>query len=110
MYTLDFNIIDSIPSLNVRKHIGAFIEQFSDSVCEYNAPVHRKFTVWSCWWQGVDDAPEIVKACIKSWRKNIRFCYIFSSSFSSIYSNFKLHNRKYKCRKRLRKCNTTKII
>ena len=75
VYTLDFNIIDSIPSLNVRKHIGAFIEQFSDSVCEYNAPVHRKFTVWSCWWQGVDDAPEIVKACIKSWRKNIRQGY-----------------------------------
>ena len=64
VYTLDFNIIDSIPALNVRKHIEAFIEHFSDSVCEYNAPVHRKFTIWSCWWQGVDNAPEIVKACI----------------------------------------------
>ena len=75
VYALDFNIIDSIPALNVRKHIEAFIERFPDSVCEYNAPVHRKFTVWSCWWQGADNAPEIVKACIKSWHRNIRQGY-----------------------------------
>lgn len=30
-----------------------------------------KIPVWVCWWQGEDVAPELVKACINSIRKNI---------------------------------------
>lgn len=26
--------------------------------------------IWMCWWQGIDNAPEIVKACIESVRRN----------------------------------------
>ena len=30
-----------------------------------------KIPVWICWWQGMDEAPEIVKVCIESIRRNM---------------------------------------
>lgn len=26
--------------------------------------------IWVCWWQGLDQSPEIVKACVKSIKRN----------------------------------------
>ena len=30
-----------------------------------------KIPVWICWWQGIDDLPEIVRACIASIKRNL---------------------------------------
>ena len=30
--------------------------------------------IWICWWQGIDNAPEIVKACVDSIRSNDGKC------------------------------------
>lgn len=32
---------------------------------------NKNDTIWICWFQGTDNAPELVKACIESVRKNI---------------------------------------
>lgn len=32
--------------------------------------------IWICWWQGIDNAPEIVKACVDSIRHNAGKCDI----------------------------------
>lgn len=32
--------------------------------------------IWICWWQGIDNAPEIVKACVDSIRHNAGKCEI----------------------------------
>lgn len=31
----------------------------------------EKIPVWMCWWQGIDNAPELVRACIASIRRNL---------------------------------------
>ena len=54
--------------LNVLLH--DVIEKYQ--FCEYNAPIKEpeKAVIWVLWWQGEENAPEIVKACIRSIRKN----------------------------------------
>jgi hypothetical protein len=32
---------------------------------------HGKVPIWVCWWQGYDQAPELVQMCIQSIRRNI---------------------------------------
>lgn len=32
--------------------------------------------IWICWWQGIDNAPEIVKACVDSIKRNAGKCEI----------------------------------
>lgn len=32
--------------------------------------------IWICWWQGIDNAPEIVKTCVESIRRNAGKCEI----------------------------------
>ena len=32
--------------------------------------------IWICWWQGIDNAPEIVKACVDSIKRNAGGCGI----------------------------------
>ena len=63
----------------LRKHavmMVYFEKQFSDFLKSYKpAPVAddgncRPRTIWVCWWQGEDSAPEIVKRCLESIRRN----------------------------------------
>ena len=32
---------------------------------------HGKIPVWACWWQGLENAPDIVKACLNSVDRNL---------------------------------------
>ncbi len=32
---------------------------------------HEKLPIFVCWWQGFENAPEVVNVCRKSWEKNI---------------------------------------
>lgn len=41
-----------------------FLEQYSEEACE-----PEKTRVWSCWWQGEDQMPPIVRACTKRVRE-----------------------------------------
>ena len=49
---------------------------FKDFLDKYDGPknseedVDMSDTIWVCWWQGYDNAPEIVKKCIDSMKMN----------------------------------------
>ena len=40
--------------------------------CEAQRDTDPKYRnkIWICWWQGLDNAPEIVKACVASIERN----------------------------------------
>lgn len=64
----------------LRKHeaVLQYLEnRFGDyySSYDYDAPLppidsDKRNKIWMCWWQGLDSAPEIVKACVESVRRN----------------------------------------
>ena len=64
----------------MRKHkvmLRCFEEKFSDFTQNYDfdrplgdCPAELQNRIWVCWWQGLDQAPEIVKACVESIRKH----------------------------------------
>lgn len=64
----------------IRKHeaVMCYLERLLGgyvSSCDYYqkldpVPAGMGEKIWMCWWQGVDQAPEIVKACIDSVRRN----------------------------------------
>ena len=41
---------------------------FQESMPECDETLRNK--IWICWWQGIEKAPEIVKACVKSIKRN----------------------------------------
>lgn len=57
---------------DVYNSIKPFADYFPEKITGLNLPAkgEDKF-VWSCWWQGEDEAPELVKACWKSQRENL---------------------------------------
>ena len=78
------------------KSLGAY----KDIIEKYNRESHESTskiengTVWVLWWQGIDKAPDIVKICIQSIRKNIgnRNLVILDESNFRDYTNL---NPKY---------------
>lgn len=52
----------------LQKEFGAFIENYNYSKKENK--VNR--TVWICWMQGEENAPDLVKSCIRSARKHLK--------------------------------------
>ncbi len=55
--------------INLRKQTG-----FKDSFAgenPYQKGFGDKIPVWLCWWQGLDQAPEMVKVCVDSLQKNL---------------------------------------
>lgn len=58
---------------DVKESIDGFMKEFSpDTTPEYNIPVNDDLIyAWTCWWQGIDNAPNIVKVCVNSHRKNL---------------------------------------
>ncbi len=65
----------------LRKHetVLKYLEgRFGDfySQYDYSSPLQAsdpalEEKIWMCWWQGLDTAPEIVKACVDSVRRNV---------------------------------------
>lgn len=56
------------------EEVSAFLEQSNYSVkgVEKRAQNYEgKLYAWTCWWQGEEEAPDLVKACINSQRKNL---------------------------------------
>lgn len=52
----------------IDKHYGNMI--YSNVAAEDIKKITPDCTIWTCWWQGEENAPEIVKACINSMRKH----------------------------------------
>ena len=71
---------DAVKKRLLRKHetVLKYLEnKFGDfyAAYDYRAPLPEvdlalKNKIWMCWWQGLDNAPEIVKACVDSVRRN----------------------------------------
>ena len=60
----------------MNKYFAKMFEDFSknydiENVSLPNINEEYKSCVWVCWWQGLDNAPEIVKKCVESIRRNI---------------------------------------
>lgn len=74
VFRINFDIIDAIPSNEVRSSITPFIEKFEADYPQWNVP-NGKYPkcAWSMWWQGENAAPDIVKICWKSQKQNIPY-------------------------------------
>ena len=69
---MDFNMFQETAYQEVKQSIQPFIERFPKEVSGLNLPVcDMKITAWTCWWQGEEQAPDMVKACIRSQRENL---------------------------------------
>ncbi|MCH1948753.1 capsular polysaccharide synthesis protein [Enterocloster sp. OA13] len=78
--SIDFDMFQRKPYQEVYASIEPFLSEFLEkhrdgNYKELNSSRARPgdFCVraWSCWWQGEDEAPELVKACWNSQRKNL---------------------------------------
>ena len=71
---------DSVRQRLIKKHeimldyfektIGDFFDGYNYDEMLLNTDVSLSECIWICWWQGVDNAPNIVKRCIESIKKN----------------------------------------
>nr|WP_305136556.1 capsular polysaccharide synthesis protein [uncultured Schaedlerella sp.] len=71
---IDFNMFQEIPYHEVKKSITSFLAVFPERLSGLNVPLPQNGIVaWTCWWQGEEQAPEIVRACLESQRKNLPY-------------------------------------
>ncbi|NDO51188.1 hypothetical protein FMM75_17825 [Lachnospiraceae bacterium MD335] len=55
---------------DIYRMIQGFADAFPNHVTGLNEPVYSgKRYAWSCWWQGMEEAPDLIKACINSQKK-----------------------------------------
>lgn len=72
IYQIDFDIIDAVPSDEIKACIEPFISGFEVCNTGWNEPNGKyQKSAWTMWWQGEENAPDIVKACWNSQRKNL---------------------------------------
>ena len=72
IYHLDFNLFQEKPYAQIKESIQPFIDNFSKNESMINLDTYSKnIKAWSCWWQGENEAPDIVKACWGSQRRNL---------------------------------------
>lgn len=69
---LDFNIFHERAYYEVKESIQPLLDRFPERLLCLNEPITGNgITAWTCWWQGPEQAPEIVKACMESQRRNL---------------------------------------
>ncbi|MDO4282317.1 MAG: capsular polysaccharide synthesis protein [Clostridia bacterium] len=57
----------------IEKDFSNFIKDYDfDNVKLIDSDKKLKDKIWICWWQGVENAPEIVRSCINSIKKYIK--------------------------------------
>jgi len=56
----------------IEKQFCQFLEEYSFSPYIREVGNNYREKIWVCWWQGVDNAPAIVKRCIESIKKNTK--------------------------------------
>lgn len=66
-YIHDLTIYDE-----VYEDIRPLIENYSEMISGLNQPIQSGPVIaWSMWWQGPKDAPDVIKACWESKRRNL---------------------------------------
>lgn len=69
---IDFNMFQKEAYYDVEKSMRPFIDTFPKKLSGFNTPIPQKeILAWTCWWQGEEQAPEIVRACLESQRRNL---------------------------------------
>lgn len=64
-YIHDLTIYDE-----VYEDIRPLIENYSEEISGLNQPIQSDSVIaWSMWWQGVEEAPDVIKACWESKRR-----------------------------------------
>ena len=53
------------------KMFADFFEEYDYEQVLPDVEPELRGRVWVCWWQGIDNAPEIVKRCVESIQKNV---------------------------------------
>lgn len=73
VYQLDFNMFQREPYSNIQKAIQPFIDRFPENITKLNLPDEKSDNKigWVFWWQGLDEAPELVRVCIESQKRNL---------------------------------------
>lgn len=72
VYELDYTMIDRIPYRMIYQSAESFIKDYPKQAVNLNCPVKTENRyVWSCWWQGEENAPELVRKCLESQRRSI---------------------------------------
>lgn len=67
---IDFNMFQEAPYREIKGMLQPFVDQFPKNCLNLNKPiVLERVKAWTCWWQGEEHAPDIVKACIRSQRR-----------------------------------------
>lgn len=78
-------------NLYAKKLYKMYSSYFVDESCENLVSIENK-TVWVCWFQGFDNAPEIVKLCIKSIYDHFKDFNIIFLDNNNIHDYVKLPN------------------
>lgn len=69
---LDFNMFQRAAYEEVLESVRPFVEAFPTHHAMLPKPVcEGKITAWTCWWQGTEQAPELVKSCWETQRRNL---------------------------------------
>ena len=69
---IDFNMFQKEAYCDVEKSIKPFIDTFPKKLSGLNTPLPQKeILAWTCWWQGEEQAPAMVRACLASQRRNL---------------------------------------
>ncbi len=72
IYSIDYAMVDAVPYQKVFESVKPFVQSRLWLSGDRNLPVKTDENyVWSCWWQGEENAPELVKKCWESQRKRI---------------------------------------
>lgn len=68
---LKYEIVDYDYIYNdIYRMMEGFIDAFPNHVTGLNEPVYSgKKYAWSCWWQGMGKAPDLIKACLNSQKR-----------------------------------------
>ncbi|MEH2947680.1 capsular polysaccharide synthesis protein [Sporofaciens sp. JLR.KK001] len=69
---IDFNMFQKEAYCDVEKSIKPFIDTFPKKLSGLNTPLPQKeILAWTSWWQGEEQAPAMVRACLASQRRNL---------------------------------------
>ncbi len=70
---INFNMFQEKAYKETEERLRNFLCRFPEGVSGLNRPegLKNEITAWTCWWQGEEAAPELVKACFKSQKMHL---------------------------------------
>jgi len=84
----DIFIADYVYAKSSYFYVKKFYKKNKDIEIKVTKPVNdiggNEFIYWTCWLQGIDKAPDLVKSCIKSAEKIINGCRIIIITYDNL--------------------------